>query len=152
MNILYEYCILLYEYLSIILKLVLLVLLLNHDGRTVGQTRNVKGLSTVYGDQRQTATQELQIDLQRVNGRLTRHWIGLETLEIGHDVDQVKDVAVLIGVGGLVRLQGEGAVIKGEPTEVFEIGVARVETSEVGSTAAPFRGPLGSRQIPAIEQ
>ena len=42
---------------------------------------------------------------------------------IPDDVREVEDVTVGIGVGRLVGLQGEGAVVEGQPAEVHVVGV-----------------------------
>ena len=42
---------------------------------------------------------------------------------IPDDVPEVEDVTFGIGVGRLVGLQGEGAVVEGQPAEVHVVGV-----------------------------
>ena len=59
---------------------------------------------------------------------------------------EIQDVPVLVRVGRLPRLQRESAVVEGQPAEGLRVGVVGVELA-VGLLAAPFRRPLGRRDV-----
>ena len=61
-------------------------------------------------------------------------------------VPEVEHVPVGIGVGRLVRLQGEGAVVEGQPAEVHVVGVVEAPRRLL---AAPLVLPFGGGDVAA---
>ena len=62
------------------------------------------------------------------------------------DVREVEDVPVGVGVGRLVRLQGECAVVEGQPAEVHVVGVVEAPRRLL---AAPLVLPFGGGDVAA---
>ena len=59
---------------------------------------------------------------------------------------EVEDVPVGVGVGRLVGLQGEGAVVEGQPAEVHVVGVVEAPRRLL---AAPLVLPFGGGDVAA---
>ena len=72
--------------------------------------------------------EELQLDQVLGGEGLARAGVHLVPLDEGHDVDEVKDIALVITVGVLKRLKAESTVVEGQP---FVVNLKAMKASKI---------------------
>ena len=72
--------------------------------------------------------EELQFDQVLCIQGLACAWVHLVPLDEGHNVNKVKNIALVVTIGVLKRLEAESAVVKGQP---FVVNLHAMKTSNI---------------------
>ena len=84
--------------------------------------------------------EELQFDQVLCIQGLACAWVHLVPLDEGHNVNKVKNIALVVTIGVLKRLEAESAVVKGQP---FVVNLHTMKTSNIfvdKNTLGPLLG------------